>query len=656
MEDYPIEVNTISINKSDPKHLSFSEYFYNNVDLMPVLQESFEKMKNFISYVINQMRKIIQRKGEKQIMFLSEKIFQFIINNSEKLGIPFFFQLINEEEFKNILMNLFLDDIYTKQIKELLEKIIYIFNIDYKQREINNPLYLFYNECINCGIIEQNSIKENEVRGSFTEEEMLFLEVISLKDNWLKYRNIGLDKDVKNYFGQLLLECEEHLIKIMGEEILSKSSIEFYKEKINEIKNFNNNKDKDNGNQININKDNEKIMDFNDIELNYESDEEEDEEIMTKDQIIEDIKGLRKKHLKDRTYFYKDEIIKEDEDEYIEYKNYKFPLYEKERELERQFCAFLNTNGGRIYLGIDDSKTVKGVLANQKLIYYESKILDLVRKFRPMIEPKDYFKFYAIPIKNRNNGKIINNLFIFKIVIKRGDPTELYYVFDKGLNIATRQAGQCPNLKASEIYEKIIERKNMKKLQQNQIIVDNIVDFSDPEPLVNKKIMENENYKGNWREQINYGYKKNYNKNKKKIINKSNFNDNNNFNKNNNHQKNINFKKNNNFINNNINKNFKDYTIGFEKKKNKKKKKKNSNMNKIIRVNITNIDKDVQEQNMNELFKSFNCKDFKLYQDQNGIRNGYINFDNDEDADNFIGIFDGYTFGGKNIKVSKAFN
>jgi len=137
MEDYPTEVNTISINKSDPKQLSFSEYFYNNVDLMPVLQESFEKMKNFISYVINQMRKIIQRKGEKQIMFLSEKIFQFIINNSEKLGIPFFFQLINEEEFKNILMNLFLDDIYTKQIKELLEKIIYIFNIDYKQREIN---------------------------------------------------------------------------------------------------------------------------------------------------------------------------------------------------------------------------------------------------------------------------------------------------------------------------------------------------------------------------------------------------------------------------------------------------------------------------------------------------------------------------------------
>ena len=660
MEDYDGEKSKANINKNEPRQMSFSEYFYNNIDFMPILQESLDEMKKFINYITSKMKDI--NKEEKQNMFISEKIFEFMLKNSEKLGIPFFYQLVSDEQFKNILMNLFLDNIYTEQIKELLGKIIDIFNIDYKQREINNPIYSFYNECINCGILEQNDIKESEARESFTEEEMLFLEVISLKLNWMEYINIGLDEDVKSYFGQLLLYCEEHLIKIMGEEILPKSNIEFYKEKINEIKNFNNKKNQVKEKKTNLNKDNKKNTNFDDIDFYYESDEEEDEEIMTQEKIIEDIKELRKKDLQYRTYFYKDEVIKEDENEYIEYKNYKFPLGEKEKELERQFCAFLNTNGGRIYLGIDDSKTVKGVIAKQKLTNYESKIFDLVHKFRPKIEPKDYFKFYALPIKNKTNGKIINNLFIFKIVIKRGDPTELYYVNEKGLNIATRQAGQCPNLKASEIYEKIIERKNMKKLIQNQIKNGIIVDFDDPEPLINKKILENENLKGNWRGQINRGYKNNYYNRNKKANHKNNYNanynnDNNkynkndNFHKNDNSHKNKNYNKNNNNFNNNT---FHDSNIGFDKKKNKKKKKKN-NKNNSIKVLITNIDKDVQEQNMIELFKSFNCKEIKLFQDQNGIRNGHIIFDTEEEANNFIGTFDGFTFGSKNISVKKAF-
>ena len=79
-------------------------------------------------------------------------------------------------------------------------------------------------------------------------------------------------------------------------------------------------------------------------------------------------------------------------------------------ELKRQFCAFLNSNGGRIYIGINDNKMINGVSINNKISYYESKIIKLVYDFRPKIEPKDYFKIYAIPIKSNKDGTIINTV------------------------------------------------------------------------------------------------------------------------------------------------------------------------------------------------------------------------------------------------------
>ena len=335
---------------------------------------------------------------------------------------------------------------------------------------------------------------------------------------------------------------------------------------------------------------------------------------------------MRKKPLKDRTYFYKDEYIKDDEDEYIEYKNYYFPLgKEQERELMRQFCAFLNTNGGRLYIGINDDKTIRGVFINQPLKNYESKIFKLVKNFQPEIKPENYFKFYAIPIKNNKDGRIINNLFIFKIIIKKGDPTQLYYVFDIGLNISTRQAGQCPNLKASEIHEKIIERKNMKNLQQNQnkIAENDVLDMNDPEPLVNQKNKENE--------KIIVGLPKLYEKNE---INNTNKNLNHNYNNDN---------------NNNNDNNYDNEMI--EKKKNKKKKKKNPN--RPIRVEISNIDKDIDEKVMLEIFQGFNYKGYKFLQTQDGIRNGYIDFDNEKDANECIKTCNGMTFNTKSISLKK---
>ena len=685
MEDYNEPKSNINIINEEPKQMSFSEYFYNDINLLPILNDSLKRMKEFITFIINKLKKNAENKEDKQIMFLTEKIFKFMLNNSEKLGIPFFYLLVNENEFTNILMNLFFENIYVEQIKELLKKIIDIFNINFKSREIDNPLYSFYNDCINLGILEKNCINVDEFRDSLTEEEMIFVETISLNPIWINHKKNDSENDSKSFLEKLITECEDHLTEVMSEEKISKSSFEFYKEIIKEMKNLKNKDNKEDQNQINLklDKDNKKInINLDDIEFNYENEEEEEaEEIMTEEQVINDIKALRKKPLEERTYFYKNEIIKEDEDEYIEYKKYYFPFNdEKEMELKRQFCAFLNTNGGRIYLGINDKKMIIGVPIKFKISYYESIILKLVNDFRPKIEPKDYFKIFSIPVKNNKNGKIINNLYIFKIIIKQGDPTELYYIYGRGLNIAIRQAGQCANLKASEINDEIIKRKNMKKLQKNQIINNNtIVDFNDPEPLINKKIQEIEKLKENWRvkqfkpknkkrnniininNNDNQNNKKNNNINSNKIndYNKNNsYNKNNNINNNNYNNKTNSYNKNNNYYNNNYNNNSNDFDnseIGFKKNKSKKNKKKGNNKNKSTRVEISNIDKNVKEQNMIELFKSFNLKEYKFYPDQNGIRNGYLDFDNEDDANNFVEIFNGNVFGNKEISLRKVF-
>ena len=83
---------------------------------------------------------------------------------------------------------------------------------------------------------------------------------------------------------------------------------------------------------------------------------------------MEEIKEFRKKPLKERIYFFKDEQIINDENEYTEFKNYYFPLGKVQKdELIRQFCSFLNSNGGRIYIGINDKRIIKGVVANERL-------------------------------------------------------------------------------------------------------------------------------------------------------------------------------------------------------------------------------------------------------------------------------------------------
>ena len=58
---------------------------------------------------------------------------------------------------------------------------------------------------------------------------------------------------------------------------------------------------------------------------------------------------------------------------------------------------------------------------------------------------------------------------------------------------------------------------------------------------------------------------------------------------------------------------------------------------------------------MFEFFEGFNPKDKNFYKNQDGFKNGYLDFENEEDANKFISAINGFAFGSKNVSFKKVY-
>ena len=612
-------------------------------DIISLLKESIVNQKSFISFIVKQLtRRIRDPKSNSLSNVVAEKLFKLLINNSDALNIPFFYQLIKEEEFsKTMIANFYFNGLYKNEIVELIKKIVDIFNFEDPEKELKNPTNQYFKELIDLGLIEQKDLKEEEKRLSLSEEEEIFLEIVWLLSAWKQYRELGIENDTKNFLDKHLENCENNLNMLRSEKDIPKATIEFYEEIYKEIKDFQENRNPKN------------------IKENYNK-QGGKKGIMTPSQIKQDILELRKKPLEDREYFYKDEKISGAEDEKTEFKNYYFPLGKgKREELIRQICSFINSSGGKLYIGIDDERSIKGVPTDGDINFYNNLIFSMVEDFSPKIEPKEFLKFYAIPVKDNNDGIIIDKLFVFKLIIKRGDPSILYSSSSKKLNSTIRLQGQCANLTAEEICKEIIER-NKKKLTRNKINNDDDFDKKEPTPIpIQQHIVNNEEKKKNNSQKKNE-VKKEFNIIKEKNTkNKNEINDNVIINENdndidNNEEKND---EENDIVGLNKNKinDFEDFRNSNTINKKKKNKKKNikKNKNNTFKVEVTNIDKNIDEKVLYELFKDFNCDNMNFYKLQNGMSNGYLDFQNEEDANNCVNTFNNVSLGQKPIKLKR---
>ena len=516
-----------------------------NQNIQPIiskLSNDFSYQKSYITLLNQTIKKSISG-NEKEISTL-EKINNMLPSLIKELGLPFCDLINSDPDILDYYCDLYQKD---ERAKNILISFIDIYN--FKSIEVNPSDDLIEK----LEKYDPDTFKkiENSKRLNKTEIENLYDELSELFSIWRICINMedNIENDLFQQFHNSLKEKYDKINEIEKEKKYSKATIEFFRDKIKNyeisIKNMDLNKKitqtfkkkldnnlfspKNNSemsnyhsNPINHNKkdkiniNNNNLNNINITQFNISNDENSDFNIE------EILKKLKEIPLKDRTSFYKDEILVKGEDEFTEFKNYSFPLNEKQgEEIKRQICGFLNGQGGRLYLGINDQKIVKGVELNYKK---SDALRNLLVNYTYDFYPKcriDKIKVSFIPIKNMKDNTFINNLYVVKIIISQGEPYLLYSMTNKGFNSAIRLQGQCANLSAEEIYNEIIRRGILKNNFSNNNVINN--DFNDPEPEINynieKDIDENDwiinNKKSNKNNENKYSHR-----NKKKKMNR----------------------------------------------------------------------------------------------------------------------------------------
>ena len=447
--------------------------------IITLLNSSFSNQKIFIDLI---QKSINESLNQNEIYIsLLQKLNKIIPDIIQQLGIPFC-ELLNEQR---TILNYYYDLYFQSNSfhKNILLNFINIFNYE----SIENNLAYDYIEKLQNKAPNTCSLLKTQKRKNKKGIENFYDEIISLFSNLRIRINIedNFDDEILKYFESAIKKKSENLKQFEKENKFPKATIEFFQEKIKNLECLFNdiNKDKDKLKEHN-NKFNKQLIKNSlpmNTEINLNNSEFNIEEIL---------KELRDIPLKNRTSFYKDEQLSEGEDEFTEFKNYYLPLTEeKGEELKRQFCAFLNNKGGRLYLGINDQKTVKGVILNYKKC---DNLRNLLVNYTYDFYPKcrlDKIKVYFIPIKSMKNNKFINDLYVVKIIVLQGDPNVLYSMTTKGFISAIRLQGQCANLTAEEITKEIIRRGKLSETKKSINLYYANNQFNDPEP---EKNYENE--------------------------------------------------------------------------------------------------------------------------------------------------------------------
>ena len=358
-----------------------------------------------------------------------------------------------------------------KETIDMIYKYIFL-KLHFKNEIARNLRDIFVPNCISY---------ENERNPTKSEE--LYMSIILLSREFEYFENNEMkDKNILNLFPQKLqIIKNSYFDLIKTEKNLDKFDRDFFEDLIGTLDGLNE--------EINGKKKQIKKRAKNYINLNLNS-----------------VKGIP---LKNRTFFYLNEKLIFGEDMFIEYKNYHFPFSDKNKEeFKKQICSFLNSKGGRIYVGISDDKVVYGNLLN----YHDkdqntNEIVNLTYDFFPKCRTKVDVTF--IPIKNKDNI-YIKNLYIIKIIVSQGDTNTLYSITNKGGFISyLRLKGQCALLTAEEIKNQLINRdKNPEKPINSD-------EFIDPAPDNPELIKANDKIKnlGNQLKNMNlnnYNLEQNY--------------------------------------------------------------------------------------------------------------------------------------------------
>ena len=423
------------------KQLNNQNNIFSLNDMKENLSNNLINQKNFIMNLNTIID--INSSGIKDLIPLFESINKILPELINYLGIPFC-DIINETNILNYYLNTYIN---TKQIeiKRILISFIQVFNF------LSNDIML------GDTLIQQLSNYDNdfkEISKNKRNTKTLLEEIYDILN--LTYKKSNLENKAK-----IKKDLLEKINELEKKRCCSVSAIQYLKEKIISIDNYIRIIDIKSNKNANI------FNNINQFINNFKTNNIFKTKNIYKNNIImnEEINKVKNIPLKDREFLYKDEELIDEENEYTEFKQYSYPFsQEKIDEIKRQYCGFLNSHGGRIYIGINDFRIVKGINLDRKA--YESVKNDLInysKDFYPTCKI-DKINVYFLTLKHSKTNKVMSDLYVIKIIVMPGEPYNLYSINNKGGYIsALRLPGQCINLTGEEILTELMKRTNLLK-------------------------------------------------------------------------------------------------------------------------------------------------------------------------------------------------
>ena len=410
-------------------------------DMEKILSSDLNKEKNLI-LKLNNIIELISS-GIVDLAPLLDDINNILPDLIEFLGIPFC-DLINETNLINYYFNLYITN-KSDVIKNILISFIQVFNFisnDITLGDTLIQLLLSYDNIF-------NEILNNKRKTKTPVEEIYDILISTYKKSSLENK-LKIKKDLLEKINQIEIK-----------KIYSIATIQYLKEKIVAIDNNVRIIDINNIQNVNV------FNGINNYINNFKTNNFFQLKNIYKNNVIvnEEVNKVKNIPLKDREFLYKDEELIDEENEYTEYKHYSYPFsQEKVDEIKRQYCGFLNNHGGRIYLGINDLRIVKGIrLEPKENEIIKNELLNYTNDFYPRCSI-DKINLYFIPVRHQKTNKVLHNLYVLKIIVMPGEPYNLYSIHNKGGYISTlRLPGQCINLTAEEIYSELMKRAELLK-------------------------------------------------------------------------------------------------------------------------------------------------------------------------------------------------
>ena len=560
--------------------------------LIRKLKMSLNTQKQFLIELNNKLSSFLKNNKNNEESLLIEELITKLPEIISILGIPFAYHFLNQDNVLIKFLSLYYQQ-YEEKVSKIFKTCLNIFSFSLYYDYINSLKF----ELIEIGIIQKIEEYSNK-NCNMNPEQVIFENISSMLNKLKQLKDIGIDKDNISKFENDYNDIIKEINNLHTKMKISLAQIEFYDELIKPFGDY--------LKSMHKNKNNIKEEEKN-TELKLSTNDENKNIIKEKDPIL-DIP------IEKRTFFYKDEKIKESRNQMIEFKQFSFPLNQDNRdEIKRHLCSFLNAEGGRLYIGINEKNIVEGIVLDYKRRdIIRNKLINLTFDFYPKCRVDKIF-VYFIPIKELKTKIFLPKKYIIKIRIYPGSPEVLYSMTNKGGYYSTiRRNGECIDLDSIEIYNEIIRRDEYRNILNNNdnsyILKEN--EIKDPEPEINLLDLENDE-KNETQKAKPSSISSNNNKlnNTKKII-----------------------------IERSINAH--------------KAIKGNAKKNLIIKegtitIKVTNIDENLPLNEVNKAFNGCKCSSQKFF--KTGY--GYVNFSNLNDANNCLVNYEGKKLGNKKLKL-----